>query len=92
MQNWLNQFTTTWDQANAGFLVIFGLFFIALYFLPTILAIFFNRSQLSKIAVLNVPAGFSLIAWGALLVWACTGKVGKALRQRLNRTMDRNPQ
>lgn len=90
MQEWLNQFTAAWHQAEIGFLVVFGVFFISVYFLPTFLAIFFNRSHLSKIALLNIPAGFSLIAWGALLVWACTGKVGKALRQSLNQTTDRN--
>jgi hypothetical protein len=90
MQEWLNHFTAVWYQADIGFLLVFGVFFIGIYFLPTFLAVFFNRTHLSKIAVLNIPAGFSLIAWGALLVWACTGKLGETLRQRLERQANRN--
>jgi len=90
MREWLSEYQAVWHQADAGFLMIFGLFFLILYFLPTLLAIFFNPSHLSKIAVLNIPAGFSLIAWAALLVWACTGKVGEVLRQRIKRNASRN--
>jgi len=46
-----------------------------IWFLPVFLAVFFNRPHLKYIAIAAVPAGISFIAWGALLVWACSGKV-----------------
>lgn len=79
----LNQFIATfssaWQEADWVFLVLFGLFFLAVWFLPSLLALLFNRGHLGKIALLNVPAGFSVIAWGALIVWAVTGKLGDKL-------------
>jgi hypothetical protein len=44
-----------------------------------LLALAFNRQHLGKIALLNIPAGFSWIAWLALLVWAVTGKLSNKL-------------
>ncbi|MBU2181359.1 MAG: superinfection immunity protein, partial [Gammaproteobacteria bacterium] len=41
----------------------------------TILAVFFNRRQLKLIALANVPAGMSFIAWGGCIVWAVTGNL-----------------
>ncbi|MBZ9613193.1 superinfection immunity protein [Rheinheimera maricola] len=79
----LNQFLTAlskaWLQADVLFLVSFGLFFFALWFLPSLLALAFNRQHLGKIALLNIPAGVSWIAWLALLVWAITGKLSNKL-------------
>lgn len=46
-----------------------------LWFLPVLLAVFFNRPHLKYIAIAAVPAGVSFIAWGALIIWACSGKV-----------------
>ncbi|MAD73345.1 MAG: hypothetical protein CML20_00835 [Rheinheimera sp.] len=79
----LNQFIATfssaWQQADWVFLVVFGLFFLAVWFLPSLLALLLNRRHAGKIALLNVPAGFSVIAWVALCVWAVTGKLGDKL-------------
>ena len=72
-------FSTAWQQADVLFLVGFGLFFIAVWFLPSLLALVFNRQHAGKIALLNIPAGFSWIAWLALLVWAVTGKLSNKL-------------
>lgn len=55
--------------------------FLAIYFLPSIIAGFLNRRHLGKIFLANIPAGFSLIAWVALIVWAFTGKQKKAAEQ-----------
>lgn len=63
------------QDADPISLALFGLLFIVVWFLPTVLAVFFNRKHLVKIAILNVPAGLSVIAWGALCVWAATGKM-----------------
>ncbi|PTB84641.1 hypothetical protein C9988_04200, partial [Pseudidiomarina aestuarii] len=53
--------------------------FLAVWFLPSLLALIFNRKHIGKIALLNIPAGLSWIAWGALCVWAVTGKLGDKL-------------
>ena len=72
-------FTEAWQQADLLFLLGFGLLFLAVWFLPSLLALAFNRRHAGKIALLNVPAGFSWIAWVALLVWAVTGKLSNKL-------------
>ncbi|MCA0893163.1 superinfection immunity protein [Microbulbifer agarilyticus] len=61
---------------------IFVVFFFAVWFLPSLLAIFFNRKHLGKIFLANVPAGLSWIAWVALLVWAVTGKLSGKLAKK----------
>ncbi|NMH60728.1 superinfection immunity protein [Alteromonas ponticola] len=85
MNQYIEQFTQIWTQSDATSLVLFGLVFLFVYFLPTVLAVFFNRRHLVKIAVLNVPAGFSIIAWGALTVWAATGNAGTYIQQKLTK-------
>ncbi|MBN8429986.1 superinfection immunity protein [Microbulbifer salipaludis] len=78
------------EQKLSGFLDLFAqmdllqtvgfvIFFFAIWFLPSLLAIFFNRNHLGKIFLANVPAGLSWIAWVALLVWAATGKMSGKL-------------
>ncbi len=79
----VNQFITAfgsaWQQADVLFLLGFGLFFLTVWFLPSVLALVFNRQHVGKIALLNIPAGLSWIAWLALLVWAVTGKLSNKL-------------
>lgn len=84
MNDFVSTFLNSAEQAGTLYWIAFGVFFLVVYFLPTLLALVFNRQHLGKIAVLNVPAGFSLIAWGALIAWAATGKVGERLKQRLS--------
>ncbi|WP_273023055.1 superinfection immunity protein [Rheinheimera sp.] len=72
-------FTEAWQQADLLFLLGFGLLILAVWFLPSLLALAFNRQHAGKIALLNIPAGFSWIAWVALLVWAVTGKLSNKL-------------
>lgn len=62
-----------------------------IWFLPVILAAFFNRPHLKYIAIAAVPAGMSFIAWGALLVWACSGKVTGRFAQKFN-DLPKSPQ
>ncbi|HBN88709.1 superinfection immunity protein [Rheinheimera aquimaris] len=71
--------TEAWQQADLLFLLGFGLLFLAVWFLPSLLALAFNRQHAGKIALLNIPAGFSWIAWVALLVWGVTGKLSNKL-------------
>lgn len=62
--------------ANADPVFILAVAFATLitWFLPAILAFFFNRKHAKLITAACVPAGFSLIAWSGLLIWAITGK------------------
>lgn len=58
--------------------VLFWLWFVPLllgWFLPTLLALFFNRKHLKLIALANIPAGLSVVAWGGCMVWAVTGNI-----------------
>lgn len=79
VQSYLSVFTAAWQQADWVFLLLFGLFFLAVWFLPSLLALVFNRQHVGKIALLNIPAGFSWVVWGGLCVWAITGKLGGKL-------------
>ena len=63
------------NYAFIGFLLV-GVFI--LWFLPALLALAFNRKQFKYILFACIPAGFSLIAWGGVMIWATTGKaIGK---------------
>lgn len=82
LQQFFDSFVQAWQQADLGFLVGFGLLFFVVWFLPSLLALAFNRQHAGKIALLNLPAGFSWIAWVALMVWAVTGKLGDKLAEK----------
>lgn len=47
---------------------------LVVWFVPTVIAVFRNRTYLKPIALLNVPGGLSWIVWTALIVWAVSGK------------------
>ena len=68
-------------QINPILWAVFIPFFLAIYFLPTVIAMFRNRQHLGKIFLANIPAGFSWIAWMALIIWAFTGKQKKPAEQ-----------
>lgn len=73
----MNEMMTTlsgaFAEASLTQWLIFLPLFLGIYFLPSLLALAFNRKHLKLILIANVPAGFSVIAWGALIVWAVTG-------------------
>ncbi len=78
----LNQIYQQLATASLGvWLVVIPLTFI-IWFIPTLLAIFFNRKHLKKIFIVNVPAGFSFVAWGACIAWAVSGKVSERLKSK----------
>lgn len=52
--------------------VQFLLFFVGLYFLPTILAFGKGHHNRAAIACLNVLLGWTLLGWVVALVWAFT--------------------
>jgi hypothetical protein len=70
----LDFFTNILTNMNAVSAVFFSLFFIAVWFLPSLFAIFFNRKNVLKIFITNIPAGLSWAVWVGLLIWAFTGK------------------
>ncbi|MDP4536600.1 superinfection immunity protein [Alkalimonas collagenimarina] len=63
------------EQSSVGFFIWFIPLFLFIYFVPTLIAVFFNRNHLGKIALANIPAGFSVIAWCALIGVAFSGKL-----------------
>ncbi len=78
----LNQIYQQLATASLGvWLIVIPLTFI-IWFIPTLLAIFFNRKHLKKIFIVNVPAGFSFVAWGACIAWAVSGKVSERLKSK----------
>ncbi|AFU99976.1 superinfection immunity protein [Simiduia agarivorans] len=76
--------TLTADAGPLGWAVLIpGV--VLLWFLPALLALAFNPSQARLIALACVPAGLSFVAWGALFVWAITGRVADRFLQRTTR-------
>ena len=63
------------ESMNPFFAAIFLISWISIWFLPSILAIFFNRSNVGKIFMANIPAGLSWVVWSALIFWAFTGRI-----------------
>ncbi|MDE3272029.1 superinfection immunity protein [Pseudoalteromonas sp. SSM20] len=70
----LTFFEEFFANANPVFVLGVALVTLVLWFLPAILAFFLNRKHAKVITVACVPAGFSLIAWSGLFLWAVTGK------------------
>ena len=62
-------------NGNFGTIAILSIAVFALWFLPAFAALFFNRKHFKMILLACIPAGFSFIAWGGVLIWATTGKV-----------------
>ena len=79
LNTYIETFSQLLEKADTPFIVLFSLFFLTVWFLPSLLALLLNRQHAGKIALLNIPAGLSLIVWGALCVWAVTGKLGDRL-------------
>ena len=69
---------------NTGFMALLGLGVLAIWFLPAMLALAFNRKHFKLILLACFPAGFSLIAWGGVMVWATTGKAVDKYANRAN--------
>lgn len=64
---------------NADLLAPFHFFvflvFVALYLVPTALALYRNCTAIPWVAALNVLLGWTLIGWVIALGWAASGKV-----------------
>lgn len=62
---------------NAIQAIAFVFLFLAVWFLPTLLALLLNRRNAKVIFIANIPAALSWIVWFGLLGWAVTGKLTK---------------
>lgn len=47
---------------------------VGLYFLPALVAVIRNHSNLMAIAILNLFLGWTLIGWVGALVWSATAQ------------------
>jgi hypothetical protein len=56
----------------------FGLFGLAVYLLPTIVAALRHAKSMVGIVLLNVLLGWTFIGWIIALIWSLTGKTQKA--------------
>lgn len=75
----LSQFFAT---TGPMLLTIVGALVILTWFLPALVALVFNRNQFKLILIACVPAGFSLIAWSGVMVWALTGNMVNRFRKK----------
>lgn len=71
-----------YEQTSGLSLALIAILVLLIWFLPAILALFFNPKHFKLIALACIPAGLSFIAWGALIVWATTGKVIDKFRDK----------
>ena len=75
----LSQFFATTDPM---LLMVVGALVLLTWFLPALVALVFNRKQFKLILLACVPAGFSLIAWSGVMVWALTGNMVNRFRKK----------
>jgi len=59
------------------FAVIFFLLLIALYFLPSVIAVIRNHRNRIPIILVNILLGWSFVGWVVSLVWAFTDNCEK---------------
>jgi hypothetical protein len=64
------------EGGGAGFL-LFGLFILAAYLVPSIVAAARNHHQFGAIVVVNVLLGWTFVGWAVALAMAC-GAVKRA--------------
>ena len=70
----MTEFLAAFEQASIFHWIAVGALVFVIWFLPVAVAYVFNRRQAKLIAIACVPAGFSIIAWSAVMLWAITGK------------------
>jgi hypothetical protein len=82
MELTMNEFIAMTTNASPMFWLTLIPLVLFVWFVPTLLALFLNRPHLKYIAIANIPAGMSFIAWGALIVWAFGGKVSQKFSKK----------
>ena len=78
----MDNFLTDLQQISGPHMLMIGALMVFVWFLPALLALFFNRKHFKLILIACVPAGLSLIAWSGVMVWAVTGKVVDKYRNK----------
>ena len=78
----MNEFIAMTTNASPMFWLTLIPLLLLVWFVPTLLALFLNRPHLKYIAIANIPAGLSFIAWGALIVWAVGGKISQKFAKK----------
>ena len=78
----MDEFLTNLENITGPEMILIGALMLVVWFLPALLALFFNRKHVKLILIACVPAGLSLIAWSGVMVWAVTGKVVDKYRDK----------
>ena len=53
----------------------YGILFLIIYFLPSVIALTRNHNNLNAILVTNLLLGWTIIGWIAAMIWAHTKDV-----------------
>ncbi len=64
------------------FFLFFMLIFMAIYFIPSFVAITRRHIHVLQITILNAFLGWSFIAWVAALIWATTNHIDKSIKTK----------
>lgn len=84
----MTDFLTQLQNVSGVQMALLGALVLVVWFLPAGLALIFNRKQAKLITIACVPAGFSVIAWSAVLIWSVTGKaMEKYLPEKVRKQM-----
>ncbi|TPV59083.1 superinfection immunity protein [Aestuariibacter sp. GS-14] len=78
----MDAFAQLFTTADPLTLTVVGALVVFTWFLPALVALLFNRKQFKLILMACVPAGFSLIAWSGVMVWALTGNMVNRFRRK----------
>lgn len=77
--------TEIYNSLSMTQLVLIGTLVLLVWFLPAILAVFFNPRHAKLIFFACIPAGFSFIAYGGVMLWAVTGKVFEKFQSKVDK-------
>jgi hypothetical protein len=62
-------------DAGASWFIIFTVLGLAIYFLPTIIAMARGHKNTAAILVVNMFLGWTFLGWVGALAWSCTNNV-----------------
>ena len=65
-----------------GFLIVSLLLILAIYFIPTIIAVKKNHLQKTAIVLINVLLGWTFLGWVVALVWAVLKEKSEIYKRR----------
>lgn len=82
----MDSFLTFFEDLTLWQYAVFGIVVLVIWFLPAMLAFACNNKHAKVIAIACIPAGLSIIAWSALIIWAITGKVWDKYKDKVQET------